>query len=195
VISSHTVDIPNQEDEIMLNRTKSAFGTMVIAAFVMACLVGSSAAEVMTFKRAGGWEAFAGRSNDGRKLCGMAVSGGGRWFGVKYFEGNSSLTIQLSKNTWKVRSGEQIDVIMQFDNESLWKARATAFHMDDGDAALEFQIDSQQLSEWLDEFQESTILYVRFPSDNVEDWQADLSGTQQIAHAMGQCLQVINTSL
>jgi hypothetical protein len=176
---------------------KNAQATIVacVAVFVMACLAGPlAAAEVVTFKRAGGWEAFGGHSNDSRKLCGMATSGGGRWFGIKYFEGYPSLTIQLSKNTWKVRPGAQIGVIMQFDNENLWKARATAFHMDNGDAALEFQINSQQLRQWINKFRESTILYVRFPTSNIEDWQANLSGTQQIADAMGKCLQVMNAS-
>jgi hypothetical protein len=116
-----------------------------------------------------------------------ATSGGGRWFGIKYFEGVPSLAIQLSKKTWTVPPGTPIDVIRQFDNESPWKARATAFHMDSGDAALEFQINRQQLRPWISEFRESTLLYVRFPSSNVEDWQANLSGTQQIADAMGQC--------
>ena len=176
-------------------KTAQAMIVACVAAFVMASLLGlPAAAEVVTFKRAGGWEAFGGRSNNGGKLCGMATSGGGRWFGIKYFEGAPSLTIQLSKNTWKVRPGTQIDVIMQFDNESPWKARATAFYMDYGDAALEFQINRQQLRQWINEFRESTLLYVRFPSSNVEDWQANLSGTQQIADAMGQCLQAMSAS-
>jgi hypothetical protein len=166
-----------------------------VVAFLMACFLGPPvAAEVVTLKRAAGWDAFGGRSDSGRKLCGMSTRGGGRWFGIKYFEGDSNLTIQLSKNTWKVRKGTQIDITMQFDDESPWKARATAFYMDNGNAALEFQIGRKQIKQWISEFRESNILYVRFPTSNVEDWQADLSGTQEIADAMTQCLQAMSES-
>ena len=151
-----------------------------------------AAAGVVTFERSGGWEAFGGRSDNGRKLCGVSASGGGRWFSIKYFDADDHLTVQLSKDTWKVRNNTQIDILMKFDNESPWKARATAFHMNNGDAALQFTISSQQIRQWIREFRESYVLYVRFPNSKVEDWQADLTGTQQIADAMIQCLQVMS---
>jgi hypothetical protein len=168
---------------------------MCFAAFVMAYpLELPVAAETVTFERAGGWEAFGGRSYEGRKLCGVSVSGGGRWFSIKYFEGNAHLTVQLSKDTWKVRNGIQIDLLMHFDNESPWGARATTFHTNSGDAALQFTISSQQIRQWITEFRDSYVLYVRFPNSNVEDWQADLTGTPQIADAMIRCLLAMSKS-
>jgi hypothetical protein len=168
---------------------------MCFAALVMAFLLGLPvAAEVVTFERSGWWEAFGGRSDNGRKLCGVSVSGGGRWFSIKYFEGDPHLTVHLSKDTWKVRNDTQIDLLMKFDNESPWKARATAFHMNNGHAALQFTISSRQIRQWIGEFRESYVLYIRFPNSNVEDWQADLTGTQQIADALTRCLLVMSNS-
>jgi len=166
-----------------------------VAAFIMACLLGSSAdAEVVTLKRVSGWTAFGGRSDNDRKLCGVLATGGGRFFSIKYFEGDSNLTIHLSKNTWKVGNNLQIDLTMQFDDESPWRARATTFHMNDGDAALEFNIGSKQISQWIREFRDSNVLYIRFPSSNIEDWQADLTGTRQIAETMAACLLEMSKS-
>jgi hypothetical protein len=166
-----------------------------VVAFVTACLCGlPEAAGIVILKRVGGWEAFGGYSNEGRKVCGMSTRGGGRWFGVKYFYGDLNLTIQLSKDTWKVRGNAQIDVTMQFDNRGPWQARATAFHMDDGDAALQFRIGIKQVDQWLKEFREGYVLYVRFPNSTVEDWQANLLGTRQIADAMTQCLHAMSES-
>ncbi len=166
-----------------------------IAAFIMPCLLGSPAdAKVVTLRQVGGWTAFGGLSENGRKLCGVSASGGGRWFSIKYFEGDSHLTIHLSKDTWKVRNGIQIDLVMQFDNESPWRASATTFHMNDGDAALEFTIGIKQIKQWISEFRDSYVLYIRFPNSSVEDWKADLTGTQQIADTMSQCLLAMSKS-
>ncbi len=167
---------------------KPIIGPCVLA-FIVACLLGLPAsAEVVTIKRAGGWEAFGGRATDGRKLCGVMASGGGRWFSIKYFQGDSNLTVQLSKDTWTVRNGTSIKVVMQFDDESPWRANATAFHMNSGDGALEFTVASDDVRQWINEFRASYTLYVRFPESDVEDWQADLTGTPEIADAMGECL-------
>jgi hypothetical protein len=166
-----------------------------VSVFVVACLSGVPAnADVVTFKRAGAWEAFGGRSSNNRRLCGVSVSGGGRWFSIKYFEGDSNLTVQLSKDTWTVRNGLQINLNMQFDNESPWRASATTFHMDDGDAALQFTIGRGDVTQWIREFRASDYLYIRFPDSDVEDWRADLTGTPQIADAFTQCLDIMSGS-
>jgi hypothetical protein len=61
--------------------------------------------------------------------------------------------------------------------------------MSDGDAALEFTIGRNEVKQWFKEFRASYVLYVRFPNSPVEDWQADLTGTPEIADAMGECLK------
>jgi hypothetical protein len=168
--------------------------TCMVALALVGLSASPAAAEIVTFKRSAGWEAFGGRSTDNRKLCGISASGGGRWFGVKYFEGDDNLTIQLSKNTWTVKNGAQIDIAMQVDREGPWTASATAFHMDGGDGAIEFTIGRKQINEWFNELRYGNTLYVRFPRSDVEDWQADLSGTQEIVDAMGECLQAMMNS-
>jgi hypothetical protein len=166
-----------------------------IAALALTCFAASSVgAEVVTFKSSGGWQAFGGRSEDNRKVCGVSADGGGRWLGVKYYEGDDGLTLQLSKNTWTVRNGAQIDIKMQFDYESPWTARARAFHMSNGDGAIQFSVGRKQILQWLKEFKASNMLYVRFPGSDVEDWQADLSGTEEIVDALGLCLQAMSNS-
>lgn len=164
----------------------------VYASALLASLLGVPAvAEVVTFIDASGWQAFGGNASDGRKLCGVSTNGGGRWLGVKYFDGDQNLTVQLSKDTWQVRKGAQVNVHMQFDSASPWKAVATAFYMGNGDGALQFQIGRKQIPTWISEFRESNVLYVSFPDNDVEDWQADLAGTVEIVEAMGLCLEAM----
>jgi hypothetical protein len=168
---------------------------LCVAMFLMVCLLELPAdADVVILQRVSGWTAFGGRSDTGSKLCGVSARGGGRYFSIKYFENDDHLTVHLSKDTWKVRNGLHIDLTMQFDNESPWSARATTFHMNDSDAALQFTIGSQQMRQWIREFRGSAVLYIRFPNSDVEDWQADLSGTPQIADTMSQCLWAMSAS-
>jgi|HubBroStandDraft_1064217.scaffolds.fasta_scaffold00162_10 hypothetical protein len=173
---------------------KSAWiGGLVVALISSALVPAADATGMKTLAQAGGWEVFKGVSDDGRSLCGMATSGGGRWLGIKYFRGDSAVIIQLSKNTWTVKNRTSVEVSMQFDDEDPWKAAATAFHMSDGDAALEFQIDSDDLAQWIKEFARSDKLYVRFPHEkNIEDWQADLSTSQEMAQEWAQCIVKLN---
>ncbi len=178
-----------------INLGKTTLGKTILAA-VGALAIGAVAAraEVSTFARAGGWRAFGGTTNNGKLVCGVSTEGGGRWFGIKYFKDDDALTIQLSKDTWKVKDGTKIKIQMQFDRESPWTANATAFHMSDGDAALEFEVPSRMVNQWLTEFRRSNSLFVRFPESNVDDWRAGLAGTSEIADRMGDCLRAMAKS-
>jgi hypothetical protein len=152
-------------------------------------------AEVTPILSLGGWEVFAGRSDDGRPLCGMSTQGGGRWLGIKHFKGDSTVVVQLSEATWRVADNVQVAVLMQFDNDSPWRATAASFHSSNGDGVLQFPIYRQQFVQWIEEFKKSDILYVRFPNEeNIEDWQADLSSTAQIADAWALCLVAMYAS-
>lgn len=169
--------------------------TFIHIVFVITFLMsGNSFADIITFKRVNGWQAWGGLSENGRKVCGISTQGGGRWFGIKYFYGDRHVIIHLSKDTWTAKRGTKVDILMKFDNESPWRATATSFFMSDGDVALEFQIRTNQLERWFLEFKRSYTLYIRFPKNNIDDWRADLSGTRKIANAMNQCLQVMNSN-
>ena len=165
--------------------------TTLAAASVIALCAGVARAEVTTFSRAGTWEAFGGTSNSGQSLCGVSTEGDGKYVGVKYYRGDASLTLQLSNKTWTVKDGAKVSVTMKFDDESPWKATATAFHMSDGDAALQFEISENQLDRWMAEFRRSYNLIIGFPNDKVADWRASLRGTSAIADSMSECLRAM----
>lgn len=146
-------------------------------------------AEVSTLARAGSWQAFGGRSDDGKPLCGMSTRGKGMWFGVKYFKNDKGFTIQLSSDDWKLNNGAKIKTTMRFDRESPWTATATGFHMSDGDAALEFEVPIDKLRLWLSEFRAANTLIIGFPNDKVQDWRVDLSGTTAVSNTMVACME------
>ena len=145
-------------------------------------------AEMKVLAEAGAWQAFGGTTETGKPACGVSTTGGGKWMAVKYYKGDESLTIQLSSSAWTVTDDTTIAITMAFDEESPWSARATAFHMPDKDAALEFAIKADQIGPFMEEFRKSDTLVVGFPNDKVEDWQANLNGTNAVAAGMISCV-------
>jgi len=160
---------------------------LTVAALTIATAL-PARAEMKVLAEAGAWQAFGGATDAGKPSCGVSTSGAGKWMGVKYYKGDESLTIQLSSSAWTVTDDTTIAVTMAFDEETPWKARATAFHMPDKDAALEFAIKADQIGTFMEEFRKSDSLLVGFPNDKVADWQADLSGTNAVAAAMIACV-------
>jgi hypothetical protein len=156
-----------------------------------ATLAPAAHAEVSIFARAGAWQAFGGKSDDGKPLCGMSTKGTGMWFGVKYFKGDNGFTIQLSSEDWKLKDGVKIDTTMRFDRASPWTAVSTGFHMADGDAALEIEVPISKLRAWLTEFRGANTMLVGFPNDKVDDWKVDLRGTTAVSNYMIACMDAL----
>ncbi len=169
-------------------RTRFAAAALALSlAFIPPAL-----AEVTVFAKAGAWEAFGGRTNDGKRVCGISTSGDDMWLGVKYFAGDDGFTVQLSSSDWKVKDGEKVKITMRFDRLSPWSGAGTGFHMSDGDAALELEIPANKLTLWLREFRQSNTLMVEFPeAPDVEDWKVNLSGTTAITDRMIACMNAM----
>lgn len=170
-------------------RPRLAAALLAAALLAPALAATPAPAQVVTFARAGAWQAFGGTNDDGKRLCGISTEGKGSWFGVKYFKGDDGFTIQLSSSDWNVKDGEKVKVTMRFDRLSPWSGPATGFHMNDGDAALELEIPASKLNLWLREFRQANQLHVGFPeAPDVEDWRVNLSGTTAITDQMIACM-------
>jgi hypothetical protein len=158
---------------------------------VLAVLVATPAvAEVTTFARVSGWEAFGGTANDGKAVCGVSVEADGSYFSLKYFKGDKDLTVQLSDSDWAGKPGDKVSLGMQFDNRQPWRAQATAFKLGK-DMALQFNVSVDQVDDWMDDFKESYKLFIVFANSDVPSWKADLTGTKAIGEAMEDCVDAI----
>jgi hypothetical protein len=161
-----------------------------IAAFAGVVLAASSSlADTEVLARSGAWQAFGGTTNSGRPVCGMSSTGGGKYFGVKYFSGETTLTVQLGNNQWTVKDKIKVKVEMRFDQESPWNATAIGMHFADGDAGLEFDINRDQLEDFMREFRNSNQITIRFPSEDVSPWNGSLDGTDSVSTAFARCVR------
>lgn len=162
---------------------------LIVAIFSAVLMTDTALADTQVLARAGAWEAFGGTTDGGRPLCGVSSSGSGKYIGVKYFSGADTLTIQLGNDRWSLKNDIKVRVQLQFDNAVPWSGNATGMHFSDGDAGLEFNIDRNQLGQFMGEFRDSNAMAVGFPNENVSDWYASLEGTDAVSTAFARCVR------
>jgi hypothetical protein len=164
--------------------------SLLIFAISSAALMADTAlADTEVLARIGAWEAFGGTTDNGRPLCGVSSSGSGKYFGVKYFSGADTLTIQLGNDRWTLKNNIKIKVQLQFDDEAPWSGNATGIHFSDGDAGLEFNINRNQLDQFLKEFRDANGISVSFPGEDVSDWHGSLEGTAVVSNTFSRCIR------
>lgn len=108
----------------------------LIPAAVLVIFCAGASARVFNIDHQGVWTAFAGTADNGQRLCGISTDGTGKYFGLKYYNGDNTLTIQLGSKDWSIRNGGRQRVVLKMGSHSPWSAIATGFHFSDGDAGL-----------------------------------------------------------
>ncbi len=159
------------------------------AVIVLAFLAAGANARVFNIDREGAWTAFAGTADNGQRLCGISTSGTGKYFGLKYYDGDRTLTIQLGASDWRISNGGRQRVLLTMDGHSPWSAIATGFHFSDVDAGLQFEVNANQLDQFMSEFGSSDVMYVRFPNSGVSNWRGSLSGAKAISESFLRCIR------
>jgi hypothetical protein len=168
-------------------RTRTLLGAAIVC-----CLAAQPLrAETRVLASAGGWQAFGGTTLKGRPVCGMSSSGNGRYFGIKYFAGDDTLTIQLGSNRGRIENGAKQRLQMRFDAERPWNATGTGMHFNDGDAGLEYAINRTELAEFVREFSDSARITVTFIGSNAAPWSGSLAGTRAIVETFERCVRTL----
>jgi len=160
-----------------------------VSALAATCVLSTAWAETHVISQSGAWQVFGGTTTKGRPVCGMSSSGNGRYFGVKYFSGDDTITIQLGSGTWKIEDGAKQKLKMRLDNNSEWNATGTGMHFNDGDAGMEFTINRKELDEFMREFRASAIIRVDFTGSNAKPWTTSLAGTNAVATVFSNCVR------
>ncbi|MBV9860132.1 MAG: hypothetical protein JO038_08535 [Alphaproteobacteria bacterium] len=149
----------------------------------------SAQADTVVFARSGRWEAFGGTSTNGTPVCGVSTSWpDNRYFGVKYYKGDRTITIQLGSPDWRIANGAKQRIIMQIDENAYWTGNATGMHFDDNEAGLSFDIAASELGSFVGQFRRGDNLYFSFPNTTASDWTAGLEGTNNVTSAFANCI-------
>jgi len=161
------------------------------AVFGLLLAVADAAAETKTLQRAGSWEAFGGTTTKGRGVCGISAEPAGRYFGLKLFAGIDTFTIQMGTREWKLEDGRKIPLTLRFDANPTWRATGTAFHFDDGDAGLQFDVNRSEIDNFAREFRDSSKLHIQFENNVLPQWVMGLEGTMAVNGAFQSCMKTL----
>ena len=163
-------------------------GTVFGVALCLLAFASGASAETKTLSRAGSWEAFGGTTTNARGVCGVSAEVSKHYFGVKFYAGNDTFTIQLGTGQWTAENGEKVPLTMQLDNNPVWRATGTLFHFEDGDAGLQYSVKRDELDNFVREFRTSSLLKLdykgRFPS-----WTMGLEGTMAVYGTFQNCVR------
>jgi hypothetical protein len=162
--------------------TKTAALAVCLAAF-------DAAAETSLITRAGAWQAFGGTTSSGRPVCGVSQSTGERYFGVKFYSGDSTFTVQMGAKSWPIENGAKRKLQMILDANRPWTVTGTGMHFNDGDGGLEFTINRAELDQFAAEFRSSSSLRVLFGGSDATEWSLSLAGSSAVTDAFLQCIQ------
>lgn len=166
-------------------------GSLAAMILVVSLASPSAYADTKTLASAGAWNAFGGTTTSGRPVCGLSSSGAGKYFGLKFYKGDDTLTIQLGNSNWQIKDKAKQRVTMRIDNNSRWTATATGMHFNDGDAGLEFEISRSEISRFIQEFRDGGAIILTFPDSNAVDWSGSLAGTGTVISTFRRCISDI----
>jgi len=163
---------------------------VVAGVWWLAC--GGAEAATTVIAKAGAWQAFHGTSTDGTEVCGISTTWpDNRYFGLKFYKGDKTFTIQLGSPKWQINDGTKQRVFMQIDQNARWVATASGMHFSKEEAGLEFEINSGEVSTFVSEFRGGSQLLLQFPDFNVEDWTAALDGTRTLIGSFLNCIEAL----
>jgi len=170
--------------EMELRRLTGAIPiAILIAGFAMA-----AKGETNLITKAGVWQAFGGTTSSGRPVCGVSQSAGDRYFGVKFYAGDTTFTIQVGKKAWRFENGANQKLQMTLDGNRPWTATGTGMHFNDGEAGLEFTISRNELDQFASEFRTSSSLRVQLTGPEPEEWSISLAGSNAVTDAFIECI-------
>ena len=165
-------------------------GIFAKAAALAVCLAAfDAAAETSLITRAGAWQAFGGTTSGGRPVCGVSQSAGDRYFGLKFYSGDSTFTVQMGAKSWRFENGAEQKLQMILDGNRPWNATGTGMHFNDGDSGLEFTINRAELDQFAVEFRGGNSLRVQFAGSDAAEWSLSLAGSNAVTDAFLQCIE------
>jgi len=184
---------------LRIDQTKRLIVTVLAALALSTAIVASSksaSAATRQIAKSGAWSAYAGTSNTNTPLCGMLIEGGGKSLHVKYAQGWNFINIVSWKKGWSIPNDTKMSVTLGFDKVEFGDATATGYRSppemraDLGDY-ISFQVGADLIDGFLEGFQSSNKMWLRFNSGTETMWLADMTGSREIGSVFARCMKAL----
>ncbi|MDR3535358.1 MAG: hypothetical protein P4L71_02540 [Acetobacteraceae bacterium] len=167
------------------------FGASLLAIGAVATLGGAflvggaAAADLVTYYHAGAWDAFSGRGDDGRLVCGIGNTNpaDGRRLMLRFTIGGEDVTFSATKPAWTIPANTPAPVVMQVGLDTPWTQQAT------GNAQMmSWTLDRTAIQAFDAQFRRASSMTLTFPDGNEPPWTVPLTGSTAISNAFGRCI-------
>lgn len=157
----------------------------VVAVAGVALGGGARAADLATYYHAGAWDAFSGRGDDGRLVCGIGNTNpaDGRRFMMRFTIGGEDVTFAASKPAWTIPASTTAPVVMQVGLQTPWTEQASG-----SGTTLTWTLDRTAIQSFDAQFRRATSMTLTFPDGNEPPWTVPLTGSTAISNAFGRCI-------
>jgi hypothetical protein len=173
---------------------------LIVAMLALACIAGAHASDEI-IAREGNWQATRGVDWTGVPLCVMEPvnSTPGQAIHIKWFAGDTMMTIHLVKTSWNIPQGTTMRVELGFDRNGFAAAdgavgapipskHARAF----AGSYIQFKIaDPKLLADFALNFENALKMWLTFPAGTEQPWVVDMTGSRTIANAFFNCAQTL----
>src|SRR3974390_396960 len=169
---------------------------ILVAAVISSALVSSASADVKTYYRSGAWSNYAGKSDQGRTLCGMSISArdASMSLHVKWVAG-LGVRIVAFKTSWRIPEGTELPVDVGFD-KNVWRTITAGGETISNvignqrytSGMVTVILDDSLVDDFLGEFGNANKIWLRFTSGNETPWIADMSGSRNAAATFKNCI-------
>ncbi|MBN8928269.1 MAG: hypothetical protein BGO51_19365 [Rhodospirillales bacterium 69-11] len=154
------------------------------AAFGVLGSAAPRAAELATYYHVGSWDAFSGRGEDGRYVCGVGnTNPDGRRFTLRFVIGGTEVLFSASKPSWNIPADTQVPVVMQIGLDAPWTMQAHG-----NEHALSWTMERAAIQTFDEQFRRAMSLTLSFPEGNEAPWTVPLNGSTAISNAFGRCI-------
>ncbi len=161
-----------------------AMGAVAVAGGAL-LVGGAAAADLVTYYHAGAWDAFSGRGDDGRLVCGIGNTNpaDGRRFMIRFTIGGEEATFAASKPAWTIPANTQAPLVMQVGLDTPWTEQATG-----NGQMLSWTLDRSAIQSFDVQFRRASSMTLTFPDGNEPPWTVPLTGSTAISNAFGRCI-------
>lgn len=162
-----------------------AVGAAVVVGGAFLVVGGAAAADLVTYYHAGAWDAFSGRGDDGRLVCGIGNTNpaDGRRFMIRFTIGGEDVTFGASKPAWTIPANTQAPLVMQVGLDTPWTEQATG-----NGQMLSWTLDRSAIQSFDAQFRRASSMTLTFPDGNEPPWTVPLTGSTAISNAFGRCI-------
>ena len=163
----------------------AVYAALLALAGLLGMVPASDAAPLATYYHAGAWDAFSGRNDDGRLVCGIGNTNpaDGRKFTLRFTVGEDPILFTVTKPTWTIPNGTQASVVMQVGLERPWTEQATG----DGQA-LSWRLDRTSMQLFDGQFRRASSMTLAFPDGREPAMLVPLTGSTAISEAFKRCI-------